>query len=695
MRRFAPLCILLFTSFSKAQTPVTITAHPESPGIAIPSDFIGLSFETGSLTGSSSAFPATNPIFQRMVAQIGPGLLRFGGNSVDKLTGWMRGARTSSTPTSIITSSDADAAFAFARAVGWHVLFSLNLGQGAPASDADEANYVYSTASDVVFGLEIGNEPDLYHSNGLRPSSYNFNDYIAEWHSFASAILTQEPYAILTGPAASGSITSWTSSFAQNLGSSFALLTQHLYPLAPISVNPNASNAASIPNLIGTAARTTEDTDGAELQQIAQGQKIAWRMAETNSCYSGGQAGVSDVFASALWGVDYMFTLANRAAAGVNFHGGGTGNYTPIAVSSTQATARPLYYALLMFRAAARGRIVPLNVSAFGINLTAYGALDTDGTLRVVAINKDLSQDAAVTITPGAGYTTALAMTLTAPDVSSTSGAALGGASVSVDGTWLPAQLTSLTASGGAVQTTVPHASAVLLSFSSGSVGVANAASGETTVAPNSLASAYGEALGMAAAQSPAGTVAPGLAGVNGTITDSSGATQPLALSYAGTSQVNFLVPAGTATGQATVRFGAMAGTVNVKAVSPGLFTLGPSRAAAATAVRIVSGETTQTPVAVFDCGSGACVATPIFLDSASTVYVSLYGTGLRGAGSAVACTVGSVPANVTFTGAQPSFPGLDQVNIAIPASLHGAGKVDVVVTAGGQPSNAVELAFQ
>jgi uncharacterized protein (TIGR03437 family) len=248
--------------------------------------------------------------------------------------------------------------------------------------------------------------------------------------------------------------------------------------------------------------------------------------------------------------------------------------------------------------------------------------------------------------------------------------------------------------SGGTVPITVPHGSALLISFGNGSVAVGNAASGQTTIAPDSLASAYGQALGMAAGQPHPGTVAPGLAGVNGTITDSSGAAGTLALTYAGTSQVNFLVPAGTAAGTAMVRFGASSGTINVAAVSPGLFTMGPSRAAAATAVRIPNGQTTQSPVAVFDCSSGACVTTPIPLDSASTVYVSLYGTGLRGAASNVTCTVGGLPATVTFSGAQLSFPGLDQVNIAIPASLRGAGKVDVIVTAAGQASNAVQLAF-
>jgi len=684
------ICALASAAACWPQTAVTITAHPESPGITIPRDFIGLSFESGSLT-SATGFPAENAVFQRMVAQIGPGVARFGGNSVDKLTGWLRGQRTSSTSSSIITSSDADRAFAFARAVGWRVLWSVNLGQGDPTTDADEAAYVYQSDSDVLLGLEIGNEPDLYHSNGLRPASYTISDYIAEWKTYANAIQARTPTAVLTGPAAAGSVATFTTTFALQLGSRLALLTQHLYPLAPASVNPNASNVASIPNILGATARQTEDTDGSQLQTIALGQRIPWRMAETNSCYNGGQAGVSDVFASALWGVDYMFTLAGRNAAGVNFHGGGAGNYTPIAVSGSQVTARPLYYALLMFRAAARGRIVPLNVSANGVNLTAYGALDDDGTLRLAVINKDITHDAAVSITPGSGYATALAMRLAAPAVAATTGVTLGGASVAADGSWLPAQLENLSPSGGAFLTTVRATSAVLIGFGNGSMVVANAAGGQPEIAPNSYASAYGQALGMVAAQSSS---AQSLAGVTATITDSAASTRTLTLTYAGASQVNFLVPAGTATGTAKVNIGALSGTVTVSAVAPGLFALDASKTAAAVAIRVPNGQNTQTAVPVFDCSSGTCQPVPIAIDDQSTVYVSLYGTGIRGATSPVTCTVGGVPAPVLFAGPQGAFPGLDQVNVSIPATLRGRGAVDVVVTAGGQTSNAVRLAF-
>jgi len=690
VRRLAWIFLLAAAPVCWAQTAVAIKAHPESPGLAIPSGYLGLSFETGSLT-TATGFPAENAVFQRMVAQLGPGLARFGGNSVDQLTGWMRGQRTASISSSVITSSDADRAFAFARAVGWRALFSLDLGKGDPTSDADEAAYVYQTASDVLAGLEIGNEPDLYRSNGLRPSTYTVADYIAEWQTYANAIQARTPAAVLTGPAAAGSITTWTSTVAQQLGPRLALLTQHLYPLAPSSANPNASNVASIAHILGSAARTTEDTDGSELQQIAQGQKLPWRMSETNSCYNGGQAGVSNVFASALWGADYMFTLAGRAAAGVNFHGGGAGNYTPIAVSGGLVTARPLYYALLLFRAAGRGRLAPVDVAANGVNLTAYGALDSDGTLRLLAINKDTAQDAAVTITPGA-YTAAVGMRLTAPAADSTSGVALGGAAVQSDGSWLPQQLETAALAGGVYSTTVPAASALAVSFGNGKLAVGNSASGQAEIAPDSLASAYGQALGLV--ESGTAAAAQSLAGVTGTFTDAGGAAHPLAIGYAGPSQVNFLVPGGIPSGTATVRIGAVSGTVTVSGAAPGLFSMGASGAAAALAVRIANGQTAQTAVPTFDCSSGACVTVPIPIDDQSTVYVSLYGTGIRGAASSTVCTVGGVTVPVTFAGAQSVYPGLDQVNIPIPPALGGRGEVDVVVTVGGITSNTVKLAF-
>src|SRR5271157_5935079 len=342
--RFA--IVLLLCCGAAAQTnPVAITVNAGSPSVTIPADFLGLSFETGSLT-STTGFPAENAQFQGMVSQLGVGWLRFGGNSVDKTT-WIGGTRTSATPSDNLTASDVDRVMALARATGWRVLWGLRLANSNAATDANEADYAVTSASDVLSGLEIGNEPDLFANNGYTPAT--LPAYLAAWGQYAAAIQVKHPNAALTGPAAAGSISTWTSSFATEYGSEITLLTQHYYPLGPVGVvAAGASNEATIANMLGSAIHGAAQSTGLSVNTIAQKAKVPWRMAETNSCYNGGQAGVSDVFASALWGIDYMFTLAGTSAAGVNFHGGGTGTYTPIAASGSTVSARPLYYALLL-----------------------------------------------------------------------------------------------------------------------------------------------------------------------------------------------------------------------------------------------------------------------------------------------------------------------------------------------------------
>ena len=681
-----------------AQAPVTVAAHSTSPGVAIPIDFLGLSFETGNLA-STTAFPAENPVFRLMLSQIGPGLLRFGGNSVDKLTGWQASPRitapaSSATPSSVIASSDVDRVLALARAVNWKILYSLGLGTADSASDADQAQYVAAKGADVLYGFEIGNEPDLFHSNGLRPGNYTVNDYLAEWRTYAAALQAKVPDAVLTASAAAGSIGTWTQSVATAIGSRIAMLTQHLYPLAPTSaVAPTASNVASIAHLLGTTARSTEDSAGNQVNLIARGAGIPWRMAETNSCYNGGEKGVSDVFASALWGVDYMFTLAGRSAAGINFHGGGSGNYTPIAVSGSQVAARPLYYSLLMFHAAGRGRLVPLDVSAGSVNLTAYAALDPDGGLHLVAINKDLTQNATLTITPGAGYQWALAMRLNGTAVDSVTGTTLGGAAVQSDGSWLPATLESARLAGANLITPLSAGSAILINFGGGSLTAANAAGGQAEAAPDAFVSVYGQALSMVEASTASPSLPTTLAGVTATLTDASGVARPAALSYVSPSQVNLLVPADTTAGAATVSIGGASTALRIAPSAPGLFQLNAARVAAALAVRVASGQSTQSAVPVFDCAGGTCRTAPITLDAQSTVYLSLYGTGIRH-GASVTCTVGGVSVPVSYSGAQGAYPGLDQVNVTLDAALRGLGEVDVVVTADSKVSNAVRIAL-
>ena len=101
-----------------------------------------------------------------------------------------------------------------------------------------------------------------------------------------------------------------------------------------------------------------------------------------------------------------------------------------------------------------------------------------------------------------------------------------------------------------------------------------------------------------------------------------------------------------------------------------------------------------------FRCGTvaGSCTNTPIDLGpSGEQVILALYGTGWRNITrlSDVVVTIGGERAEVLYAGAQPSFVGLDQMNVRLPRTLSGRGEVSVTVVADGKMSNPVNIHVQ
>ncbi|MBZ5723597.1 MAG: hypothetical protein LAP87_01240 [Acidobacteriia bacterium] len=83
-------------------------------------------------------------------------------------------------------------------------------------------------------------------------------------------------------------------------------------------------------------------------------------------------------------------------------------------------------------------------------------------------------------------------------------------------------------------------------------------------------------------------------------------------------------------------------------------------------------------------------------IDVSAQPYLILYGTGIRGAAQTnVNVRIGNIDAPVTYAGVQGAYPGLDQVNVALPASLKKRGQLVVTVTVNGQATNMAQLLFQ
>ena len=223
-------------------------------------------------------------------------------------------------------------------------------------------------------------------------------------------------------------------------------------------------------------------------------------------------------------------------------------------------------------------------------------------------------------------------------------------------------------------------------------------------VAPQELVTAFGSGFASQAITAPGQPLPPTLGDTAITITDSRGAVSVAPLYYVSPGQANFLIPGGVAPGAASVkvtRSGAtvLTGSLTVAAVSPGLYSANGNGAGVAAAVaERVSASSAVTPLSAFACQSGvplSCLSSPLSLGgSTDTVYVSLYGTGIRGAGTVQVYVAGQlVPWQ--YAGAQNQYQGLDQVNVAVPRSLAGAGEVSVYLVADGTVSNMTTVNVQ
>src|SRR5581483_10146578 len=101
----------------------------------------------------------------------------------------------------------------------------------------------------------------------------------------------------------------------------------------------------------------------------------------------------------------------------------------------------------------------------------------------------------------------------------------------------------------------------------------------------------------------------------------------------------------------------------------------------------------TNTVGDIYQTDSSGIEAAPINVSN-GRVSLILFGTGIRNAPpGSVTATVGGLPAKVSYAGAQSQYPGLDQVNVLLPAALAGRGpNVPVDLTANGQPANIVRI---
>ncbi|HTV72703.1 MAG TPA: hypothetical protein VME66_03225 [Candidatus Acidoferrales bacterium] len=479
-------------SAAPAGVASTLTiAQTQAPNTALLSaSFASLSYEKNHIDTSPGVyFGPANANLIGLFNALGGGTLRIGANSVDRTTWTPAGA--GQTSAQVAPKDVTNFAGLIKLCPNWNVIYGVNFASGSgstgsPALAAQEATVVAAQLGTQLLAFEIGNEPDIYGDDdtpGLAGITYAIflnggtveEGTIPGWKQFQAAMATAVPGAPFSGPAAADDSAGWAEEFAASEQGVISLLTEHYYISNYNSAAPSIAGMLTYPDPHFVAELES-------LQTAAQTHGVPFRIDECNSYFgSTHPSGVANVFAAALWAIDFIFTAAQHGAAGLNFHGGGAvSGYTPIGDdgAGNVTAVQPLFYALYlftrMFAGGASGQLLNASLSATGVAVSAY-AVKVGSSTYVVVNNKDTTNATNITIHVGTAATqavvTVLASTGATPSAQLANlgiyngGTAItyGGAAIELNGAWDGTPQQTLTVTAQTVTVNVAAANAALI----------------------------------------------------------------------------------------------------------------------------------------------------------------------------------------------------------------------------------------
>lgn len=410
-----------------ADEPVTLTIEPQPNGYEIPADFAGVSIFTGTQTRDHKGMPGnlfsgTNTQLITIFENAGLHHLRLGAT----------GSPNSGSPN--LPHEDIDALFAFARAAGIKVIYSLHYADG-PAT----AKYVWDNYRPNLDYFAFDNEPDgrLKEDSGRAGG-----DYFITWREFAASVVATVPGAKFAGPDAAGRTLVKRFVKAEKDSGNLALVTQHTY------VGGNSmKRGIDVPHAIESMLSVEWVTNNypqlyRSVLEPVQKQGLPFRITELDD-HVHGVTNASDSFASALWALDVMHWWAAHGAAGVNFQNTEWLRTDTFYLDTNRNYQMyPKGYGIRAFELGSHGRVATTEIeNPKSLNLTAYAVADSTN-LFVTVINKEhgIGARGAEVKIRAKNFVAATAglmiLKSATDDAGATNGITLGGTSMSNDKLW-------------------------------------------------------------------------------------------------------------------------------------------------------------------------------------------------------------------------------------------------------------------
>jgi hypothetical protein len=475
------------TALPAVASPLPATVRLKRGSQAIPPSFLGLSVETNELLD----YVREGAVFDRAVGLMrsaagAPIVLRVGGKSADDAY-WR--ASPAGAPPWVFELGDGwtSELAALARRDRLRVMLDLNLAVHSPSMAASFAAAALAALGHTdLAGFSIGNEPDLFRGQpGLereRVSSttssartgwtqvYSPGRYRADYLAYARALAVAAPGVGLAGPEAARSSPGWLRALSGVGPLGPSEFTVHRYPLsycwpAGSFFYPRVSTLLAERSSHGLAFRLR----GAVLFAHRRHRQL-W-VSELNSVSCAGNLGVSDSFASALWGPDALFELIRAGVDGVNLHLRPQLPNAPFLLRHGSIRPQPELYGLAMFAqmlGPGARRVILSSRHPRALHLKAWAVRSALGT-SVLLINKG-RRTAEVSVRPARGQVFAPAQIepLRARSPFARSGITYGGRFIGHDARWhgrLHARMAK--PSGGSYGVRVGGFSALLLKIAS------------------------------------------------------------------------------------------------------------------------------------------------------------------------------------------------------------------------------------
>jgi hypothetical protein len=397
---------------------------------------------------------SVSPLLVALVDQLDPSggeILRLGGQGGDRVWWPVPHVRRPGGVSDTLSPRWITAARRLAKALRARYELQINLEADSVRIAQVEADHLYrGIGRSLIAEWEIGNEPELYRSipwyweiggkplpwyadRGTplyaRTPAYGPGQFLAQWRQWERVL----PGAIpLAGPDLV--FTSWLSSFASMLSphSRLRAIDVHAYPVVKCVTDPVSLKYPSIPHLLTLPA--SRDLLGATASYIGRAHENGARFVldEVGPDSCGGNAGISNSMASALWAIAMLFSIDHAGVDAVDLH------TLPGTVNALfdldrrhgrwRARVLPFYLGALMFAqgAPAGSRLLPAT-DADQTALRSWATVGGDRTVRVTLINDGGARVVTVHSPAGAGPHLAQLEVLRAHGAGSTSGFVLAG----------------------------------------------------------------------------------------------------------------------------------------------------------------------------------------------------------------------------------------------------------------------------